>query len=75
MLADDEILSCYYLCFNSPEGEVVLNDLKNCFYNMTSLDEEASPHKVLVQEGKRFVVIHILAKIEEYIERKKEKQS
>jgi hypothetical protein len=39
---------------------------------MTSLDEEASPHKVLVQEGKRFVVIHILAQIEEYIERKKE---
>ena len=74
MLADDEILSCYYRCFNSPEGEVVLNDLKNCFYNKTSLDEDASPHKVLVQEGKRFVVIYILSQIEEYIQRQKEQK-
>jgi hypothetical protein len=65
-LAHEELCELYHICFKGMSGEAVLNDLMNVFYNVTSLDDDANPNKVLVQEGKRFVVIYILSMIEEF---------
>ena len=49
----------------NPNGEIVLEYLKNSYYERTSLNEAGSEYKTIANEGKRFVVLDILAKIEE----------
>lgn len=62
---EEKLLKAYYSCFKqSSEGQLVLKDLMNRFFNATSLNEEANANKVLIQEGKRFVTIYILAQVE-----------
>lgn len=54
----------FYTIFHSPEGKIVLNDLLNQFYRRTSLTDDANPNMVLVNEGKRVVILYILARLE-----------
>lgn len=60
----ERLIKAYYSTFHSAEGQLVLKDLLSKFYRVTSLSEDADPHKVLVNEGKRFVILHILSNIE-----------
>ena len=60
----EKLPKAYYSAFHSAEGQIVLNDLLNQFYRGTSLDEEASPNKVLVKEGSRYTIIYILSQLE-----------
>lgn len=58
------LLQAYKQLFESPNGEAVLKDLKNCFYEITWLNEEGSAYKTIAGEGKRSVVLYILQMIE-----------
>ena len=60
---EKRLLQAYKQVFESPNGKAVLEDLKNVFYNRTSLDE--NPNVVVANEGKRFVVLYILARMDE----------
>lgn len=58
------LLQSYKLVFESESGKAVLKDLKNAFkYYGTSLND--NPNIVMANEGKRFVVLYILSKLEE----------
>jgi phosphohistidine phosphatase SixA len=61
----ERLCSAYLRTFTSLDGELVLRHLRNNFFECTSLFPDADPHKTLIAEGKRFVVITILALMEE----------
>lgn len=62
---EDRLNKAYFSAFHSPEGQIVLKDLMDSFYRNTSLSHDADPNKILINEGKRFVVIHILNRMEQ----------
>lgn len=57
------LLQAYKSMFESDSGKAVLADLKAAFYERTSLHENVN--LVVANEGKRFVVLYILSKLEE----------
>ena len=60
---DSADLACAYnRVFTGIDGEMVLRDLRNLFHERTSLDKD--PNVTQANEGKRFVVLYILAKME-----------
>lgn len=59
------LLQAYKSMFESDSGKAVLDDLKNAFYERTWLNDEGSEYKTVAGEGKRFVVLYILSKLEE----------
>lgn len=62
--AEEKLNRAYYSTFHSAEGQVVLQDLMNSFYRRTSLSDDSNPNSTLINEGKRFVVISILTRME-----------
>lgn len=59
------LLQAYKSMFESDSGKAVLQDLKNAFYERTCLNDEGNEYKTIAGEGKRFVVLYILSKLEE----------
>lgn len=64
MIEEEKLVRAYFSTFNSVEGIIVLNDLMNSFYRATSVSLDCDPNQALFNEGKRFVIIYILSKIE-----------
>jgi len=62
----EQMLHMYWSCFRTAEGMEVLRDLRNQFFNSIMVDEDCNPNTLLFREGRRAVVIHILAAMEEY---------
>ena len=60
--ATEKLAKAYYSTFHSVEGQVVLEDLLNKFYRATSLSPDSNT--TIANEGKRFVVIYLLAQME-----------
>lgn len=57
-----ELARAYNRLFTGIDGSMVLNDLRNLFERRTSLSE--NPSVTQGNEGKRFVILHILAQME-----------
>lgn len=60
----ERLCKAYFSTFHSMEGQIVLKNLLNLFYRNTSLNPDGNPNFTLINEGKRFVVIHILSMME-----------
>jgi hypothetical protein len=58
----------YLRCFTTADGELVLKHLKLEYYECTMLSEPINAKALLVKEGKRNVVLQILAFMEEALE-------
>lgn len=59
-------IRCFVNTFiGNSSGEQVLKYLKNAFLERTSLNDEGSAYKTIANEGKRFVVLHIIGILEE----------
>lgn len=64
MPKDIDIHRAYINLFNSPDGEIVLNDMKQAHhYNNPSFDPR-SPYITSLNEGERNVVLRILTFLE-----------
>lgn len=65
-----ELVSSYKRLFDSPDGKIVLDDLRNfCGQNKTSVNSELNnPYQVFFAEGKRRVFL----RIDSFINRKEE---
>lgn len=61
---DEKLNKAYYSTFHSPEGQIVLNDLLNSYYRTSALPDSFDPNVLLVNEGSRYVIIKILARME-----------
>ena len=57
-----ELARAYKRLFDGVDGQTVLGDLRNLFEKRTSLHENMAVTQG--NEGKRFVILHILAQIE-----------
>ena len=57
-----EMARAYGRLFTGIDGQTVLNDLRNLFEKRTSLSE--NPSVTQANEGKRFVILHIVAQME-----------
>jgi hypothetical protein len=71
---EEELNKKFYSTFHSAEGQVVLKDLLSQFYRGTSLTEDADPNKILINEGKRFVIIYILSRMETISKQQEDKE-
>ena len=61
-----DLKNAYYRLFNTEDGRKVLADLtKTCGYNTSSVCVQSpDPYQTFFAEGKRYVILHILNKLE-----------
>ena len=79
-LAKEQLVSDYKNTFGSPEGERVLGDLKrlaNIDFSIIPLNGngQIDINQVMVNEGQRAVVIHILRKISVDLDKPKQTEA
>lgn len=55
----EELIAAYRQVFNTPEGTVVLHDLKKRFHLSVTTFERGDPHYSAFLEGQRSVVLMI----------------
>lgn len=63
--SEKDIARAYASFAGTPGGQIVLWDLRDRYVERTSLDPGGDAVKTVANEGKRFVVLEILSKIEE----------
>lgn len=61
-LNDEQLAQIYKNVFNTPEGQLLLEDLKNRSFFYTTTAHENS-HRTYWQEGMRSVVLHIQSQL------------
>lgn len=54
----------YYSFSQSPEGQIVLKDLRERFYERTLVTLPTDPNSLMLNVGMREVVVYILAQVE-----------
>jgi hypothetical protein len=61
--AKEAVVIAYGQTFSSPEGQIVLEDLRKCYQRRCSMDDNS--HMLAFREGQRSVVLAIEALMEE----------
>ena len=63
-LDEEQVAQLYKNVFNTPEGQLVLEDLKNrCFIKTSTYHHSMNPQEIAWNEGMRNVVLHISSQI------------
>jgi hypothetical protein len=63
--SEKQISLAYASLAGSPGGEIVLWDLRDRYVERTSLEPDGNVSKTIANEGKRFVVLDILSRVEQ----------
>lgn len=63
---NDTIIKAYYSFKTTPEGQIVLKDLRDTYFEKTFLHKGVTQEDILLAAGAREVIIYILRKIEDF---------